>query len=104
MFEGKVDEEEHLVSDYACAWVKDVRPLQQAYQTATCLLASLHDLQIFRQGRLYVGACNLAFICTIIGLKTSVSQTALKYFAPNKPTFQTHYIFTHRPSYHTTIL
>lgn len=24
LFEGKVDEEEHLVSDYACAWVKDV--------------------------------------------------------------------------------
>lgn len=29
LFEGKVDEEEHLVSDYACAWVKDVSILQR---------------------------------------------------------------------------
>jgi len=50
LFEGQVDDEEHLVSDYTCAWAKD----------------------ILRHGRIYVGAQHVAFICTIIGLKCNV--------------------------------
>lgn len=49
LFEGKIEEDEHLVSDYTCAWAKD----------------------ILRHGRLYVGARHMAFSCTIIGLKCS---------------------------------
>lgn len=39
LFEGKVDEEEHLVSDYACAWVKDVSV--SAIHSATISYASV---------------------------------------------------------------